>query len=70
MSELSQLTVIFGGLFIPILLYVSGIILAVVMLAVGVAWGIRWGGTWLLKEISRDPELEEWLKRILSRSEK
>ena len=69
MSELSQLTVIFGGLFIPILLYVSGIILAVVMLAVGVAWGIRWGGTWLLKEISRDPELEEWLKRILSRSE-
>ena len=64
MSELSQLTVIFGGLFIPILLYVSGIILAVVMLAVGVAWGIRWGGTWLLKEISRDPELEEWLKRI------
>jgi hypothetical protein len=40
------------------------------MIAVAVALGIRWGGTWLLKEISEDAELEEWLKRIFNHSEK
>jgi hypothetical protein len=59
-----------GGLIIVFLLYVSGAILAVVMLAVGVAWGIRWGLTWALKEISKDSELEAWLKRALNASEK
>lgn len=55
-------------LFIIILLYISGIILAVVMLAVAIAWGLRWGGTWFIREISKDPEIEEWLKRIFNRS--
>ena len=59
-----------SGFIIIILLYISGIFLAVTMIAVAVAWGIRWGGTWLLKEISGDAELEEWLKRIFNHSEK
>ena len=63
------MTIDFVGFFIVILLYITGIFVAVVMMAVAVAWGIRWGGTWLLKEISKDMELEEWLKRIFNRSE-
>ncbi len=59
----------FVEFFIIILLYTTGIFVAVVMMAVAVAWGIRWGGTWLLREISKDIELEEWLKRIFNRSE-
>lgn len=59
----------FVGFFIVILLYITGIFVAIVMMAVAVAWGIRWGGTWLLREISKDMELEEWLKRIFNRSE-
>ncbi len=59
----------FVGFFIVILLYITGIFVAVVMMAVAVAWGIRWGGTWLLREISKDMELEEWLKRIFNRFE-
>lgn len=55
-----------GGLIILFLLYASGAIFVTVMLAVGIAWGIRWGITWSLKEISRDPELEAWLKRVLN----
>ena len=60
----------FGGLIILFLLYASGAIFLTVMLAVGIAWGIRWGITWSIKEISRDPELESWLKRVLNTSEK
>lgn len=59
----------FVEFFIVILLYITGIFVAVAMMAVAVAWGIRWGGTWLLREISKDIELEEWLKRIFNRSE-
>lgn len=55
-------------LFFGILIFISGAILAVVMLAVALAWGLRWGGTWLIREISKDPEVEEWLKRIFNRS--
>ena len=58
-----------GALVVMFLLYVSGAILAVVMLAVGIAWGIRWGLTWAVKEISRDPGLERWLKRVINASE-
>ena len=58
-----------GVLIVMFLLYVSGAILAVVMLAVGIAWGIRWGLTWAVKEISRDPGIERWLKRALNTSE-
>ena len=59
-----------GGLIVLFLLYASGAIFVTVMLAVGIAWGIRWGITWSLKEISRDSELEVWLKRVLNNSEK
>ena len=58
-----------GVLIIGFLLYASGAILVVVMLAVGIAWGIRWGLTWAVKEISRDPGIERWLKRPLNTSE-
>ena len=46
--------------------YVATALLAVAVLAVG----IRWGLTWTIKEISKDPELESCLKRILNTSEK
>ena len=58
------------GLIIVILLYISGLILAVVMLAVAISLGIRWGGTWLLKDISKDPQLVHWLKHLLNSPEK
>lgn len=58
-----------GGFVILFLVYASGAIFLTVMLAVGIAWGIRWGITWSLKEISRDRELEAWLKRVLGSSE-
>ena len=57
------------GLLVVILLYITGVILAVVMLAVGIAWGIRWGSKWALKEISDDPEIEQWLKRTFNQTE-
>ncbi|MYB63849.1 hypothetical protein F4X73_04085 [Candidatus Poribacteria bacterium] len=56
----------FVGLVIVILLYISGVVLAVVMLAVAISLGIRWGGTWLLKDISKDPQLVYWLKHLLN----
>ena len=58
-----------GGLIVLFLLYASGAIFLTVMLAVGIAWGIRWGITWSIREISKDRELEAWLKRVLSASE-
>ena len=60
----------FIGLVIVILLYISGVVLAVVMLAVAISLGIRWGGTWLLKDISKDPQLVYWLKHLLNPPEK
>ena len=60
----------FGGLVILFLLYASGAIFVTVMLAVGIAWGIRWGITWSIREISKDSDLESWLKRVLNTSEK
>ena len=42
--------------------YVATALLAVAVLSVG----IRWGLTWTIKEISKDPELESCLKRILN----
>lgn len=60
----------FIGLIIVVMLYISGLILAVVMLAVAISLGIRWGGTWLLKDISKDPQLVQWLKHLLNSSEK
>ena len=59
-----------GARIIVFLIYVAMAILAVVMLAAGIAWGIRWGLTWALKKISKDSELEAWLKRVLNASEK
>lgn len=53
-------------LVISILGYISTALLAVAVLSVG----IRWGLTWTIKEISKDPELESCLKRILNTSEK
>ncbi|MYA70244.1 hypothetical protein F4009_01330 [Candidatus Poribacteria bacterium] len=46
--------------------YVVTALLAVAVISVG----IRWGLTWTIKEISKDPELESCLKRILNTSEK
>lgn len=60
----------FVGLIIIILLYISGIILAVVMLAVAISLGIRWGGKWLLKDLSDDPILVHRLKDMLKPPEK
>ena len=53
-------------LVILILGYVATALLAVAVLSVGIKWGL----TWTLKEISKDPELESCLKRILNTSEK
>ena len=53
-------------LVLSILGYISTALLAVAVLSVG----IRWGLTWTIKEISKDPELEACLKRILNTSEK
>ena len=46
--------------------YVATALLAVAVLSVGIKWGL----TWTIKEISKDPELESCLKRILNTSEK
>ena len=46
--------------------YVATALLAVAVLSIGIKWGL----TWTLKEISKDPELESCLKRILNTSEK
>ena len=59
-----------GGFMVVMLVHISGAIFVTVMLAVGIAWGIRWGLTWAVKEISRAPGLERWLKRVLNSSEK
>ena len=55
------------GLVIALLLYASGAIFVTVMLAVGIAWGIRWGLTWALRELSRDPDIERWVNRLLKK---
>ena len=34
-----------------------------------IAQGIKWGGLWLLRAISRNDELTEWLKQIFSKRE-
>ena len=52
-------------LVLPILGYVSTALLAVAVISVGVRWGL----TWTIKEISKDPELQSCLKRILNPSE-
>ncbi len=41
-----------------------------VILAITIAWGIRLGGLWLIKAVSNDVHLEEWLRQILHHSEK
>ena len=53
-----------------ILVYPLGAMFGAVMIGVGIALGFRWGGRWLLKIIYSDPELEEWLKRVLNPPEK
>ena len=50
--------------------YLFAVFFATTLIALAIAWGIRWGITWSLKTISRDAELEAWLKRVLSASEK
>ena len=39
-----------------------------VILAITIAWGIRLGGLWLIKAVSNDVHLEEWLRQILHHS--
>ena len=34
-----------------------------------IAQGIKWGGLWLLRAISRNDALTEWLKQIFSKRE-
>ena len=48
-------------------------LLSLLMIPIGMALGaatiglgIKWGGTWLLRAISNDPALEDWVKRIFN----
>ena len=52
------------------LAYVLVAFLVTSLLAMAIAWGLKWGIKWGLKEISRDSELEAWLKQVLNASEK
>ena len=51
------------------LAYVLAAFLVTSLLAMAIAWGLKWGIKWGLKEISRDSDLEAWLKRVLGPSE-
>ena len=44
--------------------------IGIVFGAVTIGLGIKWGGTWLLRAISSDPALEDWVKRIFNTPEK
>lgn len=34
--------------------------------AATIGLGIKWGGTWLLRAISDDPVLEDWVKQVFN----
>lgn len=52
---------ILGTLFLFLISIIIGIFV--------IAEGIKWGGLWLLRAISRNDELTEWLKHIFSKRE-
>ena len=46
-----------------------GLIMIPIGMVVGAATiglGIKWGGTWLLRAISNDPVLEDWIKQVFN----
>ncbi|MDE0014784.1 MAG: hypothetical protein OXU51_01265 [Candidatus Poribacteria bacterium] len=58
------------GLVMLILGHVATYVVTALLAVAVISVGIRWGLTWTIKEISKDPELESCLKRILNTSEK
>ncbi len=38
--------------------------IGIVIGAATIGLGIKWGGTWLLRAISNDPVLENWVKQV------
>lgn len=40
--------------------------IGVVVGAATIGLGIKWGGTWLLRAISDDPVLEDWVKQVFN----
>ena len=44
--------------------------IGIVVGAATIGLGIKWGGAWLLRAISSDPALEDWVKRIFNTPEK
>ena len=44
--------------------------IGIVLGAATIGLGIKWGGTWLLRAISNDPVLEDWVKRVFNTREK
>lgn len=61
---------ILGTFAIGALSYLFAVFFATTLIALAIAWGIRWGITWSLKTLSRDAEIEAWLKRIFNPAEK
>lgn len=59
------MTEVLGTFAVGALTYLLGVFFVTILVAVAIAWGIRWGITWSIKTISRDTELEAWLKRVL-----
>ena len=52
------------------LTYLFVVFIVTTLVAIAIAWGIRWGITWSIKTISRDAELEAWLKRVLGSADR
>lgn len=40
--------------------------IGIVVGAATIGLGIKWGGTWLLRAISSDPELADWVRRVFN----
>jgi len=40
--------------------------IGIVVGAATIGLGIKWGGTWLLRAISDDPVLEDWVKQVFN----
>ncbi len=40
--------------------------IGIVLGAATIGLGIKWGGTWLLRAISDDPVLEDWIKQVFN----
>ena len=52
-----------------LIVFIITIPLGIVVGAATIGLGVKWGGTWLLRAISSDPALEDWIKRIFNTEE-